>query len=227
MTLTAVAVHNHKFDRRGTDNVYRCSCGLSLREYCERNIYGHKRKGAGIGRPKKKLKDTLKVKLKEITTEQQPDKEANMTLNGTVLTSVPPRPENKSPHSINKWIQQNKAAICFEISAMGEAATQARWKISRNAWDRFCRLNNIAVNREYYKRKPHIPKADKPPIVKPENTNKTGPGINKTGVIIINRELPAFPKFEACTSPQERTAWLVSYAEMMKASQVPATIEAK
>lgn len=219
MTLTAAAVHIHKFDHRGVDNIYRCSCGLSLREYCEHNVYGHKDKPTG--RRKKQLKDYLKVKLKEIKVGSEKENAALLNPGHPELLPVPPRPASRHARALKEYYQGNLPQILSDYAVLGDE-TRKRWGMSDSYWVKLKLENNLPINKHYGK--PHTPQSEVKPVAVGEKKATDISGLKETGCFLVfNRYLPVFPEFGECTNTEDRVAWLQTYAELVKVSQVPAT----
>ncbi|MBN1366608.1 MAG: hypothetical protein JW967_01605 [Dehalococcoidales bacterium] len=221
MAKASVAVkHEHKFNHRGVDNIYRCSCGLTLKEYCEQNVYGHKRKESGAGRPKKKLKDILRKKLEEIAmVNEQPNYETK----NIGLLPVPPRPVSRHSSALKKYYLGNLAQILSEYEVLGDKGIKERWGMSDTYWIRLKLENNIPIN---HKVKPHTPAVVKDEKPAAAGEKKTVDISKAVGVIIINPYMPEYPEFSLCKDGSVQMEWISGYIELVKLSWSTAKMEA-
>jgi len=172
-------------------------------------------------------------KDKEVKKEEE-----TMTLSTTLsaLQQVPPKP--KGTHNISKYYDEHRKEITAEIKAIGKKAALYRWNIGDATWHNYLKRAEMSgiVKPET------VSGTDEPKIKEPEPissddieqsdrefadklkntiTDIHPPRPVTIGVLVINRELPSWPPFEACEDGSVQLEWMNGYLELAKMSQVP------
>ncbi len=129
------------------------------------------------------------------------------------LPPIPPRPESR--YEMNKYYEENKAAILQYVEKLGEKEACLRWGISQATW--LCRRigsrgpDGLAVRWGLATKVSEKP----PPVKKVTGTRAdtiTIPGIQE--IPSPNKGLPIFPPWNDNWSDEVKITWLQVYRDL-------------